>query len=88
MNCKQGDLAVVIEGAAVGYIVTCVARYDGPWFDMDYEPGWKVDRPIPKMGGRPEAFIYDKGLRPIRPQPDDAVDEVIQRVGTPHKEVA
>lgn len=88
MNCKPGDLAMVIAGAAVGYIVTCVERFDGPWLDSDYEPGWRLDRPIPKMNGRYESFIGDTFLRPIRPQPEDEVDKVIQRIGTPHKEVA
>ena len=88
MNCKQGDIAIVVGGRAVGYIVTCIGRFDGPWNDRDYEPGWRIDRPIPKMNGRHEATIADHYLRPIRDPGDDAVDEVIQRIGTPHKETA
>lgn len=44
------------------------------------------DRLLPRMGRF--APVPDAFLRPIRPQPDDAIDEVIQRIGTPNKEIA
>lgn len=103
MNCKPGDLAVIVASKTgnAGLIVEVlrpasfeVARL--PENGFLYEaggPAWVIK----SMGtllkhmhkkASPWACVMDSSLRPIRPQPDDAVDEVIQRIGTPHKEVA
>jgi hypothetical protein len=67
------------------------------WVGVD-TPAWICrganggDLPCQRLDGStysmPRRLIDDAILRPIRPQPDDAVDEVIQRIGTPHKETA
>jgi hypothetical protein len=82
MNCKQGDLAIVVSGAAVGFVVTCIERYDGPWFEQDHAIGWRVDIPLPKLlGGSRQPFILDSALRPIRP--GEGEDEMLLLAGKP-----
>ncbi len=47
---------------------------------------WNVEMPYPIVGGvrfTKFGICPDKALRPIRPQPDDAVDEMVERVGKP-----
>lgn len=77
MNCKPGDLAVILRALwpeNVGRLVTVIRLHiPGVWLTEGHGPGIYCD---------------DADLLPIRPQPDDAIDEVIQRIGTPHKEVA
>jgi hypothetical protein len=94
MNCKPGDLAVFVRSAAgnVGKIVRCLrlatsAEIEAKNHIPDMGPVWIIDRELPRQR-TPAALALDCILRPIRPQPDDAVDEVIQRIGTPHKETA
>lgn len=95
MNCKPGDLAIIVKSWAgnEGKIVQCV-KYLGILATSDAfgnttnEPCWAIDRPLQDAVGGVDNILCDDQLRPIRPQPDDAVDEVIQRIGTPHKEVA
>jgi hypothetical protein len=80
MNCKQGDLAVVIksnfEPKYIGSIVKCVQLSNS--FD---EPGWIVE---PQLGNWGE--IADGILRPIRP--NEGEDETLTWAGKPHKETA
>lgn len=84
MNCRPGDLAVVVKAKLdpnqLGKIVT-VLEWDTLFL------GWKVSPPI-ITDGSPWMAVADHALRPIRDPGDDAVDEVIQRIGTPHKETA
>lgn len=70
MNCKKGDLAVVVsDSPAQDMIVLCVAPYNGGWLDGSMRPGWILDRPIPKINGTRDEYIADEFLRPIRDQP-------------------
>ena len=82
LNCKVGDVARVVRpGPAYGYIVTCLERFDGPWRDSDYEPGWRVDAKLPARDGSMFAFIGDYNLRPLRD--NDGEDEMLRLVGRP-----
>ena len=87
MNCKPGDLAILLRATNpalvphVGGIRTVVRRSD---YVAD---AWYLDPPV--FGGNGlQASWMDKDLRPIRPQPDDAVDEMVQKLGKPEEVTA
>lgn len=95
MNCKPGDLAVFVRSKAgnEGKIVRCIRLATSEeidhWAHTDTKgPVWVVDQMVLRKYGTFAPLALDVNLRPIRPQDDDAVDEVIQRIGTPHKETA
>lgn len=84
---KKGDLVILLRASNhfckpfVGYIATLgepAFTRDGYWF---------MDPPLIASDGKPCAF-HEMAMRRIDNPGDDAVDEVIQRIGTPHKEVA
>lgn len=81
MNCKQGDLAVIVNGRSAGSIRVCVERYDGPWQESEYCPGWRLDRPIVGSDGRLWFFRADMHMRPIRD--NDGDDESLTWAGKP-----
>lgn len=86
MNCKQGDLAVLTQGELAGSIVRCIERYDGPWAQCPYMPGWRVEWQTPK----PEHWEYlaDFALKPIPALPLEADQEVEQALGKPQEVTA
>ena len=86
LNCKPGDLAIVVSGAAVGAIVRCVERFDGPWFDGSFEAGWMIDRVLPTLVFGSNCFRVDRALRPIRD--NDGEDETLQWLEVPRKVAA
>lgn len=81
MNCKPGDLAVIVRSMAgnEGKIVRCVRLADSSeakeaGFDMRPEV-WVLEKPLMTRLGFPASLCYDAHLRPIRDPGDDAVDE-------------
>lgn len=98
MNCRQNDLAVLIEDLwlenplsgerktllAAGAIVRCISLdpADNCWNIEEPRRISVVFERFPRMlidcvlSG-----IRDDVLRPIRPQSDDAVDEMVRKVG-------
>lgn len=79
MNCKQGDLAIVVGSLAGnnGQIVRCV-RLIG-FFPLPAPDGkilhewlWEIDKPLVGIFGQYGNDIQDSALHPIRPpeQPD------------------
>lgn len=77
MNCKQGDLAVIVKCVGgksqernIGHICRCVKAVRAPWGD----PGWLIDPPAP-LG---QTLCTDGSLRPIRDPGDDARDEMLR----------
>lgn len=94
MNCRPGDLARIVDGGSYTDRLVEVVRVHGLlpkyaalgvlWFikPIGFTPH---DCDMTPAG---EFLFPDNRLRPIRDPGDDAVDEVIQRIGTPHKEVA
>lgn len=70
MNCKPGDMAVVVHGDNVGLIVeiVCASEYYGP-------PYWQVRSPWPVRAANSDGTvvrtqigsIHDARMRPIRP---------------------
>jgi len=85
LNCKVGDLAVVINGENAGRIVKVVlpSKRQANWWLVDVigseGVGFDLD------GNRAKSnigHIADKRLRPIRDQPGD--DETLAWAGLPH----
>lgn len=80
MNCKPGDLAVVVGGvASLGKVLTCLrlatqAELEALWFQDDV-PVWIVDRTLETLSGRRLSLAPDCMLRPIRP--GDITDEEV-----------
>lgn len=96
MNCKPGDLAVIVASQAtenIGCIVEVLdASHPCPCGCTSREQYWSVrchGRALVAFdlfGRRSEvkfADCPDRVLRPIRDPGDDAVDEVLERVGAP-----
>jgi len=94
MNCKQGDLAIVVRSDAgnAGKIVTCIRLLNG--FRHIAPDGsvsndiWQIDRPLIGWGGEVSCEISDMQLRPLRDPGDDATDETLTWLPVPHKEIA
>lgn len=89
MNCKPNQLAYVSDpnALAYGHYLTCLqahpAGFDG--WDPKEGPVWLVDKPLPMRsywaGGYITYTYPDEALRPIKNPGDDAVDEMVQKVG-------
>lgn len=89
MNCKPGDLAVIVRShdqRNIGKLVTVLQPYD--------EVSWYITSPSVLhhciRGALQPGFvtaIYDAELRPIRDPGEDAVDETLQRLPAPRDEV-
>ena len=80
MNCKQGDLAIVVSGytARLGPVVLCEAlARTGP----ESPALWIVDRVLPHDYGGGSNLEFDKHLRPLRNI--DGEDEVMRLAGRP-----
>lgn len=93
MNCKPGDLAVVVRSSAgnEGKCVRCVRLFPAIEF-LSRENilvvrsnVWEIDTALPSWDGGTTAYVPDAWLRPIRDPGDDAVDEVLQRIPSPFK---
>lgn len=70
MNCKPGDMAVVVKGRNIGLIVAVVCTsetYGTPFWQV--RPAWPAPGVLPD--GKVELVrigsIHDARLRPIRP---------------------
>ncbi|MBQ1761924.1 MAG: hypothetical protein IIZ92_03370 [Aquincola sp.] len=95
LNCKQGDLAVVVrssEGVNLGKIVRCIKQHPTyrtlTDFCGDFYEGhiWLIDPPLPGAGGFITDAAPDAWLRPIRD--NDGTDEMLRIAGLPrdHKQ--
>lgn len=95
MNCKPGDLAIVVsvkhgyENWAIGQVTRCV-RFLG--FSEGREgvipdDCWEIE-PLCGPLGHVYSRISDSALRPIRDPGDDAIDEMVLIVGKPSEVTA
>lgn len=97
MNCKQGDLAIIVKSRAgnEGKIVTCLRLATteeislNRFYDQPLWPVWIVDRNLQNANLLGEVngqsnLAYDATLRPIRDQ--DGEDEMIRIAGKPLKQ--
>ena len=88
MNCKQGDLAVIVRSSAgnEGKIVRCLQFIprllqlvrNGRFKET---PGWEIDTPLRGCLGMIDCFISDSQLRPLRDS--DGEDEMLRLTGRP-----
>lgn len=81
MNCKAGDLAVVVSGVPtenLGKVIRVTTLTDDEWWEYE---GFLV----PPWGGRADS-VQDRCLRPIRDNPGQ--DETLTWQPTPTKETA
>jgi len=95
MNCKQGDLAIVVRSVAgnEGKIVRCV-RLMGPtrlalpdWKMVD-PICWEIDRHVFDCFGIQQKYFPDECLRPLRDPGDDAQDETLTWLDVPSEVTA
>jgi len=93
MNCKQGDLAVMVKSYAgnQGKIVQCIRlatkeEIDDAWFLTKDGPIWIIDRLIPTIKKGLQRLAIDAQLRPIRPS--EGQDETLTWAPVPKKERA
>lgn len=96
LNCKPGDLAIVVRSAAgnEGKIVQCLKVHPsgvGGLFRF-YGPVWEIDRPLKTLRKTPVGtvegerfFAPDICLHPIRD--NDGEDEMLRIAGRPIAEV-
>lgn len=98
MNCKPGELAVIVKSWAgnEGKIVRCLRINEwrsrqpsrlstGEIFPP--EPTWDIDRVITAQDGSAVAYADDSQLRPLRDPGDDATDETLEWLPVPGKAV-
>ena len=93
MNCKQGDLAIIVRtagsGVTLGMVVTCVkligaAKFVG--YTCLFET-WLIDPPLPSIkDGILTCYCPDAWLKPIRDQ--DGEDEMLRIAGKPERMTA
>lgn len=95
MNCKPGDLAMIVNsanGVSLGKLVRCIRLSEFPGLcnpdgTIDIGPVWETDH----MGfdchfSAVHNLWMDKDLRPIRDPGDDARDETLDWLTVPTKE--
>jgi hypothetical protein len=91
MNCKPGDLAVIVRSYAEneGRIVRCVRLVNYLWNNMlggaHVLPTWEIDQCLTNPDGRLIRLVPDNQLRPIRPS--DGEDETLTWAGKPQETV-
>lgn len=84
MNCKSGDLAVLVRsvtGKNVGRIVTCDCQDRVFWAGTMYE-GWITEPELTSVNGA-RCVVPDAWLRPLRDT--DGEDETLTWAGKPEK---
>lgn len=95
MNCKPGDLAIIIASSAgnEGKIVRCVRllKANDYWFKPSgqryADATWEIDRLLPDYAGHLGNTIGDSQLRPIRDPSEDAKDETLEWLPVPSKKL-
>jgi hypothetical protein len=91
MNCKPGDLAVIIHCPpapdCVGRIVQCL-RFEGNYIidGLRYPDVWRVDwsgKSAREITGCEAWGMRDAWMRPLRDPGDDARDETLEWLPSP-----
>lgn len=90
LNCKPGDLAVIVRSTCgnEGKIVRCIELHpagtdNSPIFKG---PIWEIDAPIPSTWGDQTPYCPDSQLRPLRD--NQGADETLTWLDVPTKETA
>lgn len=90
MNCKQGDIAVVVRSFAgnEGKVVQCLrfvtSRISFPDGRTRALGAWLIEPPLLDWRGMLSSYMLDEQLRPLRD--NDGEDEMLRIAGRP-KEV-
>lgn len=79
MNCKPGDLAVVVRSKIGNHGAICIVVKCDPCKRKEH--AWVIDikRPLPK--GKKYWWIFDSQIRPLRDNPGQ--DETLQWINVP-----
>ena len=87
MNCKPGDLAIVVGGRDPNCPPRrgTIVKVDRP--SKVWPQCWVMDPPIVDPADGYSVHVQDKHLCPIRDPGDDAVDETLLRLPSPRQEV-
>jgi hypothetical protein len=91
MNCKPGDLAVIVrtdipgQEALVGSLVQCIS-VDPSSSQLYGGPEWNYEAVSPGIPDPKEHTISDDCLRPIRDPGEDAKDETLLWLPVPMKD--
>ena len=89
MNCKPGDLALVLSNVrtrsvGIADLIVKVTELTVNFWDV---PSWRFDcSPRFSPSGEPVTVIPDEMLRPLRDPGDDAQDETLQWLQVPTTE--
>lgn len=91
LNCKQGELAVVVRSYAgnEGAVVTCVeliprwTRVAPDGWGCKTGPAWVTDRVFRNVIGGHGSIVPDDQLRPLRD--GDGDDEMLRIAGRPQE---
>lgn len=88
MNCKPGEMAMIIRGKNAGTVLTCLEllvdgctmpHAGGAVHIANLEPLWRVDRKLPWRSNIGTRALWplcpDRILMPIRPQRDEDLEE-------------
>ena len=93
MNCKQGDLAIIVRSNSghEGKILRCVKflpqhHWRSPDLSTFFEDGWETDTHLKSWAGDVHCNYPDSQLRPIRDQ--DGEDEMLRIAGKPERMTA
>jgi hypothetical protein len=87
MNCKSGDLAMVMRGFPElnrGRVIR-VTTVDVLVGAVTNTPMWRYEGDLDGQFGGRCACIADACLRPIRDPGDDEVDEIVKKLGAAPK---
>ena len=100
MNCKEGDLAIVVRSICgnEGRIFTCIKLHDNQTHDVDglpfdprdpVVPRWVIDRPMNSIRGNGVLFVDDVCAiddKNIRPlREDPGADETLSWKDVPQE---
>ena len=88
MNCKPGDLVVVVRGMYAGEFCTCI-RLIGHYQPMSFVPGHGFTQhggPVWEVSGAVFTAASDLALTPIRDPGDDARDQTLDWLPVPSTE--
>ena len=77
MNCKPGDLAIVVKTRGRPDAIGRIVRVVRPAQPGRLGPAWVIDPPLVLKRGSGDE-VYDCALRPIRDPGDDAKDEMLR----------
>lgn len=83
MNCKPGDLAIVVLSPAIPELLGMIVQVTK--LSDEFPNSWDTEPPVYISGNPWPVSFDDRSLRPIRDPGDDAQDETLQWLDVPSK---